>query len=161
MINDHVCIDWYATLHDGILTQEGVLTLTPSPLSFFPLSSVVFQKILSEHSGPSSSQQNQSANTNSLLVGGRGVAVENPRSALSPLTNSLLEQLEARIKELKAWLRDTELLIFNSCLRQDKDASEQLQSFKVGKAAFQLAWCDVSDVDACWVAFISRQEQQR
>uniref|UniRef100_A0A671VXA7 A kinase (PRKA) anchor protein 6 n=1 Tax=Sparus aurata TaxID=8175 RepID=A0A671VXA7_SPAAU len=54
----------------------------------------------------------------------------NPRSALSPLTNSLLEQLEARIKELKAWLRDTELLIFNSCLRQHKDASEQLQSFK-------------------------------
>lgn len=69
---------------------------------------------------------------NSLLVGGRGGAVENPRSALSPLTNSLLEQLEARIKELKAWLRDTELLIFNSCLRQDKDAAEQLQSFKVG-----------------------------
>ncbi|XP_049918156.1 A-kinase anchor protein 6 [Epinephelus moara] len=90
------------------------------------------EKILSEHSGPSSSsQQNQSANMNSLLVGGRGVAaVENPRSALSPLTNSLLEQLEARIKELKAWLRDTELLIFNSCLGRDKDASEQLQSFK-------------------------------
>ncbi|XP_047193674.1 A-kinase anchor protein 6 isoform X2 [Scophthalmus maximus] len=88
------------------------------------------EKILSEHPGPSSSQQNLSANANSLLVGGRGVAVENPRSALSPLTNSLLEQLEARIKELKAWLRDTELLIFNSCLRQDKDASEQLRSFK-------------------------------
>ncbi|XP_040915868.1 A-kinase anchor protein 6 [Toxotes jaculatrix] len=86
------------------------------------------EKILSEPSGPS--QQNQSANVNSLLVGGRGVTVDNPRSALSPLTNSLLEQLEARIKELKAWLRDTELLIFNSCLRQDKDASEQLQSFK-------------------------------
>uniref|UniRef100_A0A8D3B9B2 A kinase (PRKA) anchor protein 6 n=1 Tax=Scophthalmus maximus TaxID=52904 RepID=A0A8D3B9B2_SCOMX len=75
-------------------------------------------------------RNNLSANANSLLVGGRGVAVENPRSALSPLTNSLLEQLEARIKELKAWLRDTELLIFNSCLRQDKDASEQLRSFK-------------------------------
>ncbi|XP_071354946.1 A-kinase anchor protein 6 isoform X2 [Trachinotus anak] len=89
------------------------------------------EKILSEHSGPSSSQRNQSANVNSLLGrGDRGVAVENPRSALSPLTNSLLEQLEARIKELKAWLRDTELLIFNSCLRQDKDAAEQLQSFK-------------------------------
>uniref|UniRef100_UPI0037E78154 A-kinase anchor protein 6 n=1 Tax=Semicossyphus pulcher TaxID=241346 RepID=UPI0037E78154 len=88
------------------------------------------EKILSEHSGPGSSEQNRSANVNSLLVGGRGIAVENPRSALSPLTNSLLEQLEARIKELKAWLRDTELLIFNSCLRQDKDASEQLQSFK-------------------------------
>ncbi|XP_039993373.1 A-kinase anchor protein 6 [Xiphias gladius] len=88
------------------------------------------EKILSEHSGPSSSKQNRSANVSSLLVGGQGVTVENPRAALSPLTNSLLEQLEARIKELKAWLRDTELLIFNSCLRQDKDASEQLQSFK-------------------------------
>nr|XP_046268848.1 A-kinase anchor protein 6 isoform X2 [Scatophagus argus] len=88
------------------------------------------ENILSEHSGPSSSQQNQSASSNSLLVAGRGVAGENPRSALSPLTNSLLEQLEARIKELKAWLRDTELLIFNSCLRRHKDASEQLQSFK-------------------------------
>ncbi|MEQ2229825.1 A-kinase anchor protein 6 [Ilyodon furcidens] len=46
------------------------------------------------------------------------------------MTNSLLEQLEARIKELKAWLRDTELLIFNSCLRHEKDAFEQLPSFK-------------------------------
>ncbi|XP_051239706.1 A-kinase anchor protein 6 isoform X2 [Dicentrarchus labrax] len=88
------------------------------------------EKILSDHSGPGSSQHNQSANMNSLLVGGGSDAGENPRSALSPLTNSLLEQLEARIKELKAWLRDTELLIFNSCLRQHKDASEQLQSFK-------------------------------
>ncbi|XP_041668648.1 A-kinase anchor protein 6 isoform X2 [Cheilinus undulatus] len=88
------------------------------------------EKILSEHSGPSSSDKNQSTNANSLLVGSRRTAVENPRSALSPLTNSLLEQLEARIKELKAWLRDTELLIFNSCLRQDKEAAEQLQSFK-------------------------------
>ncbi|XP_023276827.1 A-kinase anchor protein 6-like [Seriola lalandi dorsalis] len=88
------------------------------------------EKILSEHSGPSSSQRKRSASVNSLLVGGRGVAAENPRSALSPLTNSLLEQLEARIKELKAWLRDTELLIFHSCLRQDKDAAEQLRSFK-------------------------------
>nr|XP_020508379.1 A-kinase anchor protein 6 [Labrus bergylta] len=88
------------------------------------------EKILSEHSRPGPSERSQSTNVNSLLVGGRGAAVENPRSALSPLTNSLLEQLEARIKELKAWLRDTELLIFNSCLRQDKEAAEQLQSFK-------------------------------
>uniref|UniRef100_A0A3Q3WXX9 Uncharacterized protein n=1 Tax=Mola mola TaxID=94237 RepID=A0A3Q3WXX9_MOLML len=59
-----------------------------------------------------------------------GAAADDPRSALSPLTNSLLEQLEARIKELKVWLRDTELLIFNSCLRRHRDASEQLHSFK-------------------------------
>ncbi|XP_069008920.1 A-kinase anchor protein 6 [Embiotoca jacksoni] len=88
------------------------------------------ETILLEHSGFGSSEKKQSSNVNALLVGGRGVGSENPRSALSPLTNSLLEQLEARIKELKAWLRDTELLIFNSCLRQDKDASEQLQNFK-------------------------------
>ncbi|AWP15885.1 putative A-kinase anchor protein 6-like, partial [Scophthalmus maximus] len=110
----------HATLHQ--FTNEYMTSLL--------LISTFLRKILSEHPGPSSSQQNLSANANSLLVGGRGVAVENPRSALSPLTNSLLEQLEARIKELKAWLRDTELLIFNSCLRQDKDASEQLRSFK-------------------------------
>lgn len=132
MINGCVCIDWYAILHDEVLIQQDVPTLTPQ-LFFIPL---FFQKILSQHSAPSPSQQNRSANINSLLVGGGGVTVENPRSALSPLTTSLLEQLEARIKELKAWLRDTELLIFNSCLRQDKDASEQLQSFKVGRAMF-------------------------
>ncbi|XP_008285259.1 A-kinase anchor protein 6 [Stegastes partitus] len=89
-----------------------------------------FHKILSEHSGPSSSQQNRASSGNVLPSGGRAGSVENPRSALSPLTNSLLEQLEARIKELKAWLRDTELLIFNSCLRHDRDEAEQLHSFK-------------------------------
>lgn len=126
-------------MHDGISTPQGVLTLTRLSSCFYFL----FQKILSEHSAPGSSRRNQAASAGSLLVaggdgdgggdgGGGGVAVENPRSALSPLTNSLLEQLEARIKELKSWLRDTELLIFNSCLRQDKEAVEQLQSFKVG-----------------------------
>lgn len=100
--------------------------LPPHPPTLFSF----FQKILSEHAGPSS-EQNQSSRMKGQLVGSQGVTVDNPRSALSPLTNSLLEQLEARIKELKAWLRDTELLIFNSCLRQDKDAPEQLQSFKV------------------------------
>ncbi|XP_058470763.1 A-kinase anchor protein 6 isoform X2 [Solea solea] len=94
------------------------------------------QKILSEHPEPASLQQNCSTNVNALLVSGRdaaaaaAAAAENRRSALSPLTNSLLEQLETRIKELKAWLRDTELLIFNSCLRNDKDANDQLHSFK-------------------------------
>ncbi|KAK6304643.1 hypothetical protein J4Q44_G00252290 [Coregonus suidteri] len=56
------------------------------------------------------------------------------RSALSPHTSSLLGQLESRIKDLKVWLRDTELYIFNSCLRQDTEqdlqASTQLQHFK-------------------------------
>lgn len=55
-----------------------------------------------------------------------------PSPSPSPLGNgSLLEQLEAPIKELKVWLRDTELLIFNSCLREQQEASQQLHSFKV------------------------------
>lgn len=83
------------------------------------------KKILSEHSGPGPVRSLAS----SLLLS-VGVSSDCSRSALSPLTNSLLEQLEARIKELKSWLRDTELLIFNSCLRNDKDAAEQLSSFK-------------------------------
>ncbi|MBN3313145.1 AKAP6 protein, partial [Atractosteus spatula] len=59
-----------------------------------------------------------------------------PRSLLSPETNGLVRQLESRIKELRGWLRDTELLIFNSCLRQEKaeagvpHAPRQLQYFK-------------------------------
>ncbi|XP_066550420.1 A-kinase anchor protein 6 [Amia ocellicauda] len=57
-----------------------------------------------------------------------------PRDLLSADTGLLLQQLEGRIKELKAWLRDTELFIFNSCLRQEKDetphAPKQLQYFK-------------------------------
>uniref|UniRef100_A0A1A8V1U2 A kinase (PRKA) anchor protein 6 n=3 Tax=Nothobranchius TaxID=28779 RepID=A0A1A8V1U2_NOTFU len=88
------------------------------------------EKILSEHSMSCSSGQRLPSNENTVLVDSQGAAAATPRSALSPLTTSLLEQLEARIKELKAWLRDTELLIFNSCLRQEKDASEQLPSFK-------------------------------
>ncbi|XP_038162991.1 A-kinase anchor protein 6 isoform X2 [Cyprinodon tularosa] len=86
------------------------------------------EKILSENLVPYSSDQKQSSNT--LLVSGRDVAAEGPHSVLSPMTNSLLEQLEARIKELKTWLRETELLIFSSCLKQEKDASEQLPNFK-------------------------------
>ncbi|XP_053526500.1 A-kinase anchor protein 6 isoform X2 [Artibeus jamaicensis] len=57
-----------------------------------------------------------------------------PRDLLSPESGSLVRQLEARIKELKGWLRDTELFIFNSCLRQEKEgtmnAEKQLHYFK-------------------------------
>lgn len=161
VINGCVPIDWDATLHDGILTQQDVSALTPNSFSFFL--SLFSQKILSEHSAPIPSQQYESANMNSLLVSSGGVAVENPRSALSPLTTSLLEQLEARIKELKAWLRDTELLIFNSCLRQDKDASEQLQSFKVGRAVCQWTCCDVglvSFIESSMLGIGSREPEK-
>ncbi|XP_004698994.1 A-kinase anchor protein 6 [Echinops telfairi] len=57
-----------------------------------------------------------------------------PRDLLSPESGSLVRQLEVRIKELKGWLRDTELFIFNSCLRQEKEgttsAEKQLQYFQ-------------------------------
>ncbi|XP_044869412.1 A-kinase anchor protein 6 [Mauremys mutica] len=57
-----------------------------------------------------------------------------PRDLLSPESGSLVRQLEVRIKELKGWLRDTELFIFNSCLRQENEgtmtAEKQLQYFK-------------------------------
>ncbi|XP_077587062.1 A-kinase anchor protein 6 isoform X2 [Stigmatopora nigra] len=43
----------------------------------------------------------------------------------------VLERLQTNVQELKAWLRHTELLIFNSCLRRPQGhAIEQLQSFK-------------------------------
>lgn len=63
-----------------------------------------------------------------------GQSASGPRDLLSPESGSLVRQLEVRIKELKRWLRDTELLIFNSCLRQEKEAmsaEKQLQYFKV------------------------------
>ncbi|XP_076983104.1 A-kinase anchor protein 6 isoform X2 [Tamandua tetradactyla] len=63
-----------------------------------------------------------------------GHSGSSPRDLLSPESGSLVRQLEVRIKELKGWLRDTELFIFNSCLRQEKEgtmnAEKQLQYFK-------------------------------
>uniref|UniRef100_A0A8C7XP94 A kinase (PRKA) anchor protein 6 n=1 Tax=Oryzias sinensis TaxID=183150 RepID=A0A8C7XP94_9TELE len=100
---------------------------------------------------PTTFNQKPSLNVNPLLLGGGGVPAEEPPSVLSPLTTSLLEQLEARIKELKAWLRDTELLIFNSCQKQDKNVTEQLQSFKVGSAVLVRT--------AYWKRLFSEQER--
>ncbi|NXQ38382.1 AKAP6 protein, partial [Catharus fuscescens] len=65
------------------------------------------------------------------MVGHSGLG---PCDLLSPESGSLVRQLEVRIKELKGWLRDTELFIFNSCLRQENEgtmnAEKQLQYFK-------------------------------
>nr|XP_009668214.1 PREDICTED: A-kinase anchor protein 6 isoform X1 [Struthio camelus australis]XP_009668215.1 PREDICTED: A-kinase anchor protein 6 isoform X1 [Struthio camelus australis] len=65
------------------------------------------------------------------MVGHSGLG---PRDLLSPESGSLVRQLEVRIKELKGWLRDTELFIFNSCLRQENEGTmnteKQLQYFK-------------------------------
>ncbi|XP_026520090.1 A-kinase anchor protein 6 [Notechis scutatus] len=65
------------------------------------------------------------------LVGHSGLEA---RDLLSPESGNLVRQLEVRIKELKGWLRDTELFIFNSCLRQENEgtmnAEKQLQYFK-------------------------------
>ncbi|XP_016129496.1 A-kinase anchor protein 6-like isoform X3 [Sinocyclocheilus grahami] len=86
------------------------------------------EKTLAEHVEPSVGQRSQ-------------------RELLSPDTNRMVTQLESRIKELKSWLRETELFIFNLNLRpeaqkyesgtQDADdpqhdpqATKQLQHFK-------------------------------
>uniref|UniRef100_A0AAR2K5H7 A kinase (PRKA) anchor protein 6 n=1 Tax=Pygocentrus nattereri TaxID=42514 RepID=A0AAR2K5H7_PYGNA len=52
------------------------------------------------------------------------------RGLLSPGTSSMVAQLESKIKELKSWLRDTELFIFNLNLRPDPQAAKQLERFK-------------------------------
>nr|XP_033809135.1 A-kinase anchor protein 6 [Geotrypetes seraphini] len=63
-----------------------------------------------------------------------GQSEPNPRDVLSPESGKLVKELEVQIKELKGWLRETELFIFNSCLRREKggetDAEKQLQYFK-------------------------------
>lgn len=41
------------------------------------------------------------------------------RSLLSPGTSGMVAQLEHKIRELKSWLRDTELFLFNLNLRED------------------------------------------
>uniref|UniRef100_A0A673M3K3 A-kinase anchor protein 6-like n=1 Tax=Sinocyclocheilus rhinocerous TaxID=307959 RepID=A0A673M3K3_9TELE len=86
------------------------------------------EKTLAEHVEPSVGQRSQ-------------------RELLSPDTNRMVTQLESRIKELKSWLRETELFIFNLNLRpearqcesgthntddpqHDPQATKQLQHFK-------------------------------
>nr|XP_055027806.1 A-kinase anchor protein 6 isoform X1 [Misgurnus anguillicaudatus] len=78
------------------------------------------EKTLAEHVTPSVGRQSQ-------------------RDLLSPETNRMVTQLETRIKELKSWLRETELFIFNLNLRpeaeqcedtDDQQHSKQLQHFK-------------------------------
>ncbi|XP_078515516.1 A-kinase anchor protein 6 [Lissotriton helveticus] len=71
-----------------------------------------------------------------------GPGDQGPRDLLSPESGSLVKQLEVRIKELKGWLRDTELFIFNSCLRREKegavDTEKQVQHFKTLCAEIKL-----------------------
>lgn len=58
---------------------------------------------------------------------------------LSPGSGNLVQQLDQRVKELKSWLRDTELALYNSSLRVDKEDNEsskehlqrELQQFQV------------------------------
>ncbi|KAM4662273.1 A-kinase anchor protein 6 isoform 2-T3 [Discoglossus pictus] len=48
-----------------------------------------------------------------------------PQPVLSPGSGSLVQQLDQRVKELKSWLRDTELTLYNSSLRTtDKGGHE-------------------------------------
>ncbi|XP_067224350.1 A-kinase anchor protein 6 isoform X1 [Chanodichthys erythropterus] len=63
------------------------------------------EKTLAEHVEPNVGQRSQ-------------------RELLSPDTNRMVTQLESRIKELKSWLRETELFIFNLNLRPDAQQCE-------------------------------------
>ncbi|XP_077320946.1 A-kinase anchor protein 6 [Lithobates pipiens] len=49
------------------------------------------------------------------------LSYSSPRPVLSPGSGSLVQQLDQRVKELKSWLRDTELALYNSSLRVDKE----------------------------------------
>ncbi|KAJ3613455.1 hypothetical protein NHX12_019704 [Muraenolepis orangiensis] len=90
------------------------------------------EKVISEHVGCGSPQAGGgggAGETRSHQAGEGGGAGE----TRCPLSRALLDQLEVRIKELKSWLRDTELLIFNSvCLHTDQTASLQLPCFQMG-----------------------------
>ncbi|OCT66371.1 hypothetical protein XELAEV_18042627mg [Xenopus laevis] len=44
---------------------------------------------------------------------------------LSPGSGNLLQQLDQRVKELKTWLRDTELTLYNSSLTVEDEAGDQ------------------------------------
>ena len=80
------------------------------------------------------------------------------RDLLYPESGSLVRQLEVRIKELKGWLRDTELFIFNSCLRQEKEgtmnAEKQLQYFKVIKKQSKLIKSFLYGRDEIFIKYI-------
>ncbi|KAM5129423.1 A-kinase anchor protein 6 [Mantella aurantiaca] len=49
------------------------------------------------------------------------LSYSSPRPVLSPGSGGQVQQLEQRVKELKSWLRDTELALYNSSLRMDKE----------------------------------------
>lgn len=89
------------------------------------------------------------------MAGHRG---SGPRDLLSPESGSLVRQLEVRIKELKGWLRDTELFIFNSCLRQEKEgtmsAEKQLQYFQVIKKQSELIKSFLYGRDEIFIKYI-------
>lgn len=71
------------------------------------------EKTLAEHVEPSAGHQSQ-------------------RDLLSPDTNRMVTQLETRIKELKSWLRETELFIFNVNLRPEAEQCEDAQDQQHG-----------------------------
>ncbi|XP_073495180.1 A-kinase anchor protein 6 isoform X2 [Phyllobates terribilis] len=48
-----------------------------------------------------------------------------PHPVLSPGSGNLVQQLDQRVKELKSWLRDTELALYNSSLRVGKEESHR------------------------------------
>uniref|UniRef100_A0A3B4BIL8 A kinase (PRKA) anchor protein 6 n=1 Tax=Periophthalmus magnuspinnatus TaxID=409849 RepID=A0A3B4BIL8_9GOBI len=116
--------DWLMDM-DAMVTDSHQLMMSEEQRHHLFKVKRLNNKLLSVHSGPAPAHLSSCPSLLSAAPAG-----PSGRCILSPLTESLLEQLESRIKELKSWLRDTELLIFNSCLRNNKEPEEQLQSFK-------------------------------
>lgn len=110
----------------GHLTDGSCCSLTCDMFWYIRLISVFFFYLMH--------QKTLGEKIQDTMVGHSG---SGPRDLLSPESGNLVRQLEVRIKELKGWLRDTELFIFNSCLRQENEgtmtAEKQLQYFKVIK----------------------------
>ncbi|XP_068109557.1 A-kinase anchor protein 6 [Hyperolius riggenbachi] len=55
------------------------------------------------------------------------LSCSSPRPVLSPGSGNLLQQLDQRVKELKSWLRDTELALYNSSLRVDTEDHDRVK----------------------------------
>uniref|UniRef100_A0A8C5MRA8 A-kinase anchoring protein 6 n=1 Tax=Leptobrachium leishanense TaxID=445787 RepID=A0A8C5MRA8_9ANUR len=90
-----------------------------------------------------------------------------PQPVLSPGSGNLVQQLDQRVKELKSWLRDTELTLYNSSLRVDEEGGgetkerlqRELQRFQALCSELQLRRRGVASVLHLCHHLLSLQDQ--
>ncbi|XP_053331197.1 A-kinase anchor protein 6 [Spea bombifrons] len=95
------------------------------------------------------------------------LSTSSPQPVLSPGSGSLVQQLEQRVKELKSWLRDTELTLYNSSLRVDEEGDgrskerlqKELQRFQSLCSELRLRQRGVASVLRLCRHLLSLQEQ--